>query len=70
MKVASTAIHFFLGQDDDKNDEDSDDEDDNGSLPNILEMRHAAHVGGKTKARKNKMRKALALIKKVRLHTH
>ena len=61
-KVANTAVHFFLGHD--EQDEDSDDEDE-AAMPNLLEMKHAVHVAKKTKARKNKIKKAISTIKKV-----
>ena len=58
-KVSSTAVHFFLG-----NDDHNDDEDDEDDVPDLANMRHAAHVAGMSKARATKLKKAMVSIKK------
>ena len=58
----ATAIHFFLGVDDEK---DQSDEEDDMDVPDLTAMKHTALINKKTKSRKVQMKKALNSIKKV-----
>ncbi|KAJ3382656.1 hypothetical protein HDU84_004116 [Entophlyctis sp. JEL0112] len=60
-KIAATAVHFFLGTNDDKKDEDEDES--NGGV-DINQLKHRMQINKKKGSRSNAVEKAMASIKK------
>ena len=59
FKLMTTAIHFFLGANEQDDQEDSEDE-----MPDMNAVRHSIHINKKKKSRKSQLVKVMSTIKK------